>query len=126
MGGDGFTVWGQGFALRTDSIFQGRNELVPKFAIITASASGNTQVVALVASKKIRVVKIFLNSSGTVTAKFQSNTTDISGNHYLVASSGRDANFCPVGIFETVAGQALNINLSLAVAVSGELVYVEV
>ena len=34
--------------------------------------------------------------------------------------------YCPLGIMETVAGEALDINNSAAVAVSGELTYAEI
>jgi hypothetical protein len=45
---------------------------------------------------------------------------------YFGANGGVAAAYCPVGHFETAAGEALNINLSGAVAVGGHVVYVEV
>lgn len=102
--------------------------LTPKFAIITASSSGATTIVPLVTSKKIRVLQMVLTSNGTVNVKWQSHVTptDKTGLFYEVANTGYTMPFSPVGWFETVAGEALDINLSGAVAVGGVLAYVEV
>lgn len=93
-------------------------------AIITASTSGNTQVVAAVASKIIRVLSYNYTCNGTVNVKFQSNTTDKSGLGYFVANTGKVCNWNPDGWFQTNSGEALNINLSGNVAVGGELTYI--
>lgn len=111
---------------QTDAVMNGTTALTPKFAIISASASGNTSVVALVASKKIRVLAANFMANGTVNVKFQSNTTDKTGLKYLVVNTGMVLPYCKTGWFETAAGEALNINLSAAIAVGGELVYIEV
>lgn len=97
-----------------------------KFAKITASSSGANEVVAAVTGKKIVVLSYFLSASGTVNAKWQRASTDITGLHYMVANNQVPVAFSPVGHFETAAGEALNLNLSGAVAVGGHLVYVEV
>lgn len=114
--------------LATDKIQDGLTALTPKFAKIAASGSGNNTIVAAVTSKKIRVLAYNFMSEGTVNAKFQSAAggTDLTGLSYLIANTGKVAPFNPVGWFETVAGELLNLNLSAAVAVGGELVYVEV
>ena len=59
--------------------------------------------------------------------KFQSHVTptDISGLAYEIANTGFTLPFCPVGWFQTIAGEALDLNLSAAKAVGGALVYVE-
>lgn len=96
------------------------------FAPISASSSGDNAVVAGVTSKKIKVLSVALVSSGTVSVKWRSNTTDLSGAMPLVANSGFVLPASSPGqgnYFETVAGQALNINLSGAVAVSGHISY---
>lgn len=102
--------------------------LTPKYAVISASSSGANTIVSAVASKKIRILRYSLSANGAVNAKWQSATTptDITGLHYLTQYSGFGASFCPVGICETVAGEALSLNLSGAVAVGGVLTYVEV
>lgn len=114
-------------ALQTDAIMNGLTALVPKFAPIVASTSGDTQVVADVSTKKIRVLAGQFTGNGAVNVKFRSNTTDKTGLTYIgAAGQGSIIPFVPVGNFETNAGEALNINLSGNVAVGGWIVYVEV
>jgi hypothetical protein len=99
-----------------------------KFASISASASGDNTVISLVSAKKIKVLSVILVASGTVSVKWRSNTTDISGAMPLVANSGFVLPASSPGqghYFETAAGQALNINLSGAVAVNGHISYYE-
>jgi hypothetical protein len=117
-----------GCALQTDVIMNDLTALTPKFAKIAASSSGNNTLVAAVSSKKIRVLAYNFISNGTVNAKFQDGAsgTDLTGLKYCVANMGICAPFNPVGWFETSATTLLNVNLSGAVAIGGELVYVEV
>jgi len=114
--------------LATDVIYNGTTALTPKFAKIAASGSGNNTLVAAVTSKKIRVLAYNFISNGTVNAKFQDGAggTDLTGLKYCVANMGLVAPFNPAGWFETSANTLLNLNLSAAIAVGGELVYVEV
>jgi hypothetical protein len=112
----------------SDFVYIGTTALTPKWSTITASTSGaDTQVVA-VTSKKIRVVALALTSNGTVNVKFQSHVTptDITGLFYEIANTGFVLPYNPMGWFQTVAGEALDINLSASVAVGGVLQYVEV
>jgi hypothetical protein len=112
----------------TGTVFNGATALTPKFAIVTASSSGATTVVAAVTSKKIRVLRWRVSANGAVNIKWQSHVTptDKSGLSYCTQFKDCGGGYCPVGHFETIAGEALDINLSAAVAVSGELTYVEV
>lgn len=110
----------------TSAIYSGTTSLTPKFAAITASASGATAVVAAVASKKIRVISYVVVANAAVNVKFQSNSTDKTGLLYLAANGGVSGAYAPTGHFETASGEALNINLSAAVAVGGHVTYVEV
>jgi hypothetical protein len=114
--------------LSTSTVYDSTTALTPKFAVISASSNGNNTIVGAVALKKIRVLSWSLMASGTVNAKWQSAAggTDKTGLYYFVANTGISASFCPVGYFETVAGELLNLNLSAGVAVGGSLVYVEV
>jgi hypothetical protein len=112
--------------LDVSTLYDGTTALTPKFATISTSSSGATSVVAAVASKKLRVLRLSLVANGAVNVKFQSASTDRTGLYYLGANGGWVEPFCPVGIFETAAGEALNVNLSGAVAVGGSLTYVEV
>jgi hypothetical protein len=114
--------------LATDKIQDGLTALTPKFAIISESSSGDNEVVAAVTGpdKKIRVLSYVLMTNAAVNAKWRSASTDKSGLLYCGANGGAVAPFSPVGHFETVAGEALNLNLSGAVAVGGHVTYVEV
>jgi hypothetical protein len=109
-----------------ESVMVAGAALTPKFAVITASASGATSIVAAVTSKKIRVLSWNLVCNAAVNVKWLSAATDKTGLHYFAANGGISVGFNPFGHFETAATEALNINLSGAVAVGGSLVYVEV
>jgi hypothetical protein len=126
--GGSVTVDGQVAASHsTDELRAGTTSYTPKFAVISASTSGDNTVVSLVSSKKIRVLRLTVVASAAVNVKFRSSTTtDKTGLHYLAANGGWVEAFCPVGIFETAAGEALTINLSGNVAVGGSLTYIEV
>lgn len=115
-------------SLESGTVYVGSSALTPQFATIVASSSGATQVVAAVTSKRIRVLYWELIANGTVNVKFQSHVTptDITGLKYLVANTGINSGAVPWGTFQTIAGEALDINLSASVAVGGELVYVTV
>lgn len=114
-------------ALDSAAMQSGNDQVTPKFAAIAASSSGDNTLVSGVGSKKLRVLSYVLMSNGTVNAKFQSSTGgDISGLLYMVANTGASSGFSPVGHFQTVAGEDLQLNLSGAVAVGGHLTYIEV
>jgi hypothetical protein len=98
-------------------------------AAIAASSSGDNTVVAAVAGKKIRV-KAWSVSNLTAAAqavKWRSGTTDLTGLWGAGAAIGTIAthDLAPGNdfYFETVAGQALVLNLSAAVAVGGSVQY---
>jgi hypothetical protein len=119
------------FAQDTAQIANGvtGTNLTPKFKVITASSSGATTIVAAVTSKKIRVLAWDVKVNAAVNFKWQSHVTptDLTGLYYNAGQGDGVARaFNPVGYFETVAGEALDINLSGAVAVGGVLTYVEV
>lgn len=97
---------------------------------ITASTSGNTEVVAAVTGKKIKVVAYELVASGDVNVKFQSATNDIDGSTlwYLTLNGGVTkpvvpVNGQPIVYMQTNPGEALNVNLSASQAVSGSVLY---
>jgi hypothetical protein len=125
----GTSVIGQVAATNeTSTVFSGTTALTPKFAKISASSSGNNTIVAAVVGKKIRVLAYNFIANGTVNGKFQDGAggTDLTGLKYCVVNSGMVAPYNPVGWFETSSNTLLNLNLSGAVSVGGELVYVEV
>lgn len=113
--------------LTTHVVSNNGTALTPKFAAISASSSGDNTVVAAVTSKKIRVLRWSLSANGAVNAKWKSATAgDITGLRYLQQYGGGGGTLCEIGHFETTAGEALVLNLSAAVAVGGDLTYVEV
>jgi len=132
----GTIVLGAGTALlgkisgsdETSTIYNGTTALTPKFAVISTSSSGASQVVAAVSSHKIRVINVVLMANAAVNVKFQSHVspTDLTGLLYLAANTGFAPGYIPTGHFETISGEALDINLSGAIAVGGWLTYIEV
>lgn len=112
----------------TSTIYSGVTALIPLFSTIVASSSGATTIVSLVSAKRIRVVAVQLIANAAVNIKWQSHVspTDISGLAYLAANGGYVLSYNPVGWFQTVAGEALDINLSSSVAVGGSITYVTV
>lgn len=110
-------------ALATDTLTNAGAEVTPQFAAIVASASGVTAVVAADGTRKIRALGYTLAASGAVNAKFQGGSNDKTGLLYLGANDSICVPFSPIGWFETAVNEALNLNLSGAVAVGGHLAY---
>lgn len=108
----------------SDSLSISGIAVTPKFAPIALSATG--AVVAAVASRRIRVLSYVLSSAGTVNAKWQSASTDLTGLSYLVANSNLSSGSNNYGYFQTAVGEALNLNLSGSIAVGGHITYIEV
>jgi hypothetical protein len=110
----------------TGTVYSGTTALTPLFALVAISASGT--VIPLVAAKKIRVLAMQLVAAAAVNVKWQSHVlpTDLTGLAYFAANGGYVLPFNPVGWFQTVAGEALDINLSASVAVGGSITYVTV
>jgi hypothetical protein len=96
-----------------------------QYAVINATSSGNTQVVAGVSGRRIRVIAYALVASAAVDVKFRSGNNDITGSMRLVEGGGI-AHAYDGGLFQTAVGQPLNINLSANVNVGGYVVYREV
>lgn len=102
--------------------------LTPKFKIINASTSGNNTLVAAVSGKKIRVLSYIIVLGAATTIRFESSAdgTALTGQMEIAANSGIGASFNPLGHFETVAGELLNLELSGANNADGHLSYIEV
>jgi hypothetical protein len=99
----------------------------PLFAAIAAASSGNNTLVAAVAGKRIRVLAGSLTMTGTaVTIRFESAADGTALTGQMTPAQGQTIPlpFCPVGHFETVAGELLNLELGGAQSVTGWLVYV--
>lgn len=97
-----------------------------KRGIIAASSSGNNQLVAAVAGKTICVTSYSYNTAGAVNVKFRSANTDISGLYSWLANQGIAPARDPNCIYRTAVNEALNLNLSGAVAVGGDFRYAEI
>ncbi len=96
------------------------------FAKVDTATGGDTQVVAASVGNKIKLLSCKLVSSGTVSTKWRSGTTDLEGANPLVANSGYILPASSPGqghYLETAVNTALNINLSGAVQVSGHISY---
>ncbi len=97
-----------------------------KRAFITASAIGNTQVVAAIADRKIRVLGYTLSAVAANNVKFQRGATDVTMLHYMPATATVVAPLDNHGYADTAVNEALNINLSAATAVGCLVRYIEV
>lgn len=96
-------------------------------ATMTAATSGATTLVNLVSGKRIRVLGAFLTANGAVNVNLQSHTTTSNKTGLIYCAAAGDGMvmpFNPLGWFDTTSGEALDINLSGAVAVDGYLLYV--
>ena len=96
-------------------------------AAVAASTLGDNAIVAAVPGKKIRV-RAFALFNGVATAqnvKWRSGTTDLTGLLYGALAVGKlaEGQASDDCLFETVAGQALNLNLSAATVVGGWVSY---
>ena len=112
----------------SDLMHSGNSIISPKFAAIDTATSPDTTIISAVSGKKLRIVSLFLVSAGTVTTRFESGAdgAKLTGQMTLTANSGFVLPYNPVGWFETVAGQALSLELSAGVSVDGSLTYIEV
>ena len=87
---------------------------------IAASAAGANAVWTPAAGKKFRLMGFHLSFSGTVNAKWQDGTTDITGLYYGVANTVVNGGLPEAnGYLSAAADNVLNLNLSAAVAVGG-------
>lgn len=115
-------------ALQTDAIQTQLTTLTPKFFTETVSASDtDEELVALVASKKLRVLALAVQCGGTATdITFESGTTPRIHKVPAGANGGQILPFNPVGWFETAVGASLTVTTGSGSAVEISGVYVEV
>lgn len=110
----------------TNTIFDGAVSLTPKFKMINATVLGSNIVIAAVPTKKIRVLQYSLVCQTAVSIYFEYSGVFLTGIMTFANNGGISSPFSPVGLFETLAGYSLLINLSVANVVGGHLVYIEV
>ena len=116
----------QGTAGATDWRIDLRRGQTLLFAVIDVAASGDNTIVAADATKKIKVVSYTIVSDGTVTSRWKSASTSLSGAMSWVANTGvSPAIGTPAGgwILETAVNEALVLNLSAAIGMRGHLSY---
>lgn len=92
----------------------------PFFAVAAAAAAATTEVVAAQTGKKIRVLSYSVSGllgGAAGSAQFKSAATAIS-NTLLTSITVTLAESHPLGLFETVAGEALNVTMVTALATS--------
>lgn len=94
-------------------------------AAVTTATTGAT-LVAAVTGKKIRVLAMVAITTLANSINLDSNTTDITGIFPLAANGGLVLPYCEHGWCETVAGEALNITLSVATSTGIQLIYMVV
>lgn len=92
-------------------------------AFANPAAAGSNVLIAAVAGKKIRVLGLMAVAAAANSIKLQSAAADITGLFALAANGQLSLSFNEHGWCETVAGDALNINLSAAAAVGVQVVY---
>lgn len=120
-----------------DYVFVGATGSTIKFAKVDAVAGSNT-IVAAVTGKKIRVLAYRLQAiqngaSTKASYQWRSDVNAIAGRQTLVNTIAADKNDLihedsdPTGLFETVAGELLAINITAADSdLRGYIKYVEV
>lgn len=95
---------------------------------INASSSGDNTIVSLAASQKVRLYRFFLSANASVNVKWRDGTAG-SDFHPVVYLLGNGAYwellFFGPAWFTTTAGNALVLNLSAAVQVSGRAYYIQ-
>jgi hypothetical protein len=98
-----------------------------KRAVIATSAENNT-IVAAVTSKKIRVLSLFITAVAAMTVRFESATggTALTGAMTMAAGTPLVLPYNPLGWFETVAGELLNLETATSNDCDGALQYIEV
>ncbi len=111
-----------------DIVPRGVDKLEVKYAVIETAAlgaAGNEELIAAVTGKKIRVLAILAHPSQASEGTLRSATTAITGS--IDVGTGNDGlmlPFNPVGWFETVAGENLDLlNTIAATSWSGCIVY---
>ena len=97
----------------------------PVYVVIDHAVSGDNTIVAADATRKIRVLALFLVAAAAVTARFEGGAagTALTGQMVLIASTPLVLPLNPLGWFETAANTLLNLELSGAVSVDGAMTY---
>lgn len=114
---------------RTDKVMAGTTEVLPKFASISASSSGdNTIVTSADDGTKIRVLSYVMvcGHTSAMTAQWKDEAGAVLSGAMTLApdGGGGTAGYNPVGWLEAATNQNLVLNLGTAAQVSGHLTYI--
>ena len=105
----------------------GPKEVLSKVIENNFSGNADTDIIPLVAGKKIVVIGFFFTVSGAVTVQFfngaSSETTPLTGLMTVNADAWIKGNYNPDGHFETSAGKALVMESGNSVHVGGWINY---
>lgn len=109
------------------NLYNGTTAVTPAYAVISTSSSGATSVVSGSAGKKIYVLRWSISANGNTNVNLQSHTTTslATGLRYLTQYATAGGAYCPAGIMATASGEGLDVNNSAAVAIAGEVTYVQ-
>lgn len=115
--------------MQTDAIMNNLTALTPKFFSATVAASQtDSQLIALVSAKKLRIIALAAQCAGTPTeATFESSTT--TRKHKIPAGTAGGGQVLPPnpwGWFETAAGESLTVTTGSGSSYEISGTYVEV
>jgi hypothetical protein len=115
-------------AHQSDAIMSNLTSLTPKFFTETVTASDTDEsLIALVASKKLRILALVVQCGATATdVTFESSTTTRIHKVPAGAIGGQVLPFNPVGWFETASGESLTVTTGAGSSVEISGVYIEV
>jgi hypothetical protein len=106
-------------------VFSGGEARTVLRATASPASIADNAIVAAVTGLKIRVLAAYVHASGGAnTLTWKSAATSLSGAIDLGNDLGIPWNYNPVGWYETVAGEALNLALTAATAVAVTVVYI--
>lgn len=98
--------------------------VIPQYATISTSSSGDTTIVAAVPGQIIKVLQLEYTGHGGVNVQMKSGSTVLEGVMALLYGTGKVRNGTrSVPVFRCGLSEALIINLSQSVQVSGSVVY---
>lgn len=93
-------------------------------AFVNPASIGSNAAIAAAPGRSIRVLGAAVVSSGINSVKFLSASTDISATFAFAANGGLVLPYNDHGWVQTAEGEALNINLTAALAVGVHLLYI--
>ena len=99
-----------------------------KYAVISATSDGDNQIVTAVTNRRIRGVSAQFAVNVQGTAQWQDDgANNLSGVESFAQYGGYSASADPnIGLFQSAAGQGIDLNMSAGVDGLGNMAYLEV